>query len=268
MTTEEAQQLIPLYALGALNATETREVEGYLRQASRNEQREAGEFREIAALLAYALPAVTVPSGLRNQLLARVNEPAPVAINNIAPAANVLAFKPKAVAAPAPRVWPQWLAAAAALVMTIGAAYFYRQNQQLKQENLALAQQVIAVKAEQQAQIEQVLAPLNRILTMKGVTAQNASAKIVWDTQEQRWLLQVYDLPAPPTDKDYQLWYVTKDAKLSAAVFRPDARGRTTLQLQLPANVNAETLAATAVTLEPKGGAPQPTGQFYLLAQL
>ena len=264
MTTEEAQQLIPLYALGVLDATETREVEGYLRRASRDEQREASEFREIAALLAYALPAVAVPARLRDQLLARVNESAPAA----EPSSNVLAFKPKAVVAP-PRAWPQWLAAAAALVMTMGAAYFYWQNQELKQENLALAQQVVAVKAEQQAQIEQVLAPLNRILTIKGqAAAPQASAKVVWDTQQQRWLLQVYDLPAPPADKDYQLWYVTKDAKLSAAVFRPDARGRTTLQLQLPPNVNAETLAATAVTLEPKGGVPQPTGQFYLLAQL
>ncbi len=264
MTTEETQELIPLYALGALDAATNRDVEAYLQQAAPAELREADEFREVAALLAYALPAVTVPAALRAQLLRQVNAAATVA----APA-KVLQFKPKAAPQPvAARQWTQWLAAAAALVMTFGTAYFYSQNQKLLDENRALAQQVVAVKAEQQAQIEQVLAPLNRILTMKGVTAQNASAKIVWDVPQQRWLLQVYDLPAAPTDKDYQLWYVTKDAKLSAAVFRPDARGRYTVRLELPANVNAETLAATAVTLEPKGGVPQPTGQFYLLAQL
>ena len=263
MTIEETKELIPLYALGALDAAMNRDVEAYLRQAAPDEQREADDFREVAALLAYALPAVAVPAALRGRLLDEL--PAQSTVTT----AKVLAFKPK-VAKPVmvSRPWTQWLAAAAALVMTMGTAYFYSQNQKLRGENLALAQQVVAVKAEQQAQIEQVLAPLNRILTMKGVTAQNASAKIVWDVPQQRWLLQVYDLPAAPSDKDYQLWYVTKDAKLSAAVFRPDARGRYTARLELPANVNAETLAATAVTLEPKGGVPQPTGQFYLLAQL
>ena len=267
MTIDETKELIPLYALGTLDAAMNRDVEAYLRQAAPDEQREADDFREIAALLAYALPAVAVPAALREQLLNDLpTQSAGVGVAT----AKVLAFKPK-VAQPVmvSRQWSQWLAAAAALVMTFGTVYFYRQNQKLRGENLALTQEVKAVKAEQQAQIEQVLAPLNRILTMKGVTAQNASAKIVWDVPQQRWLLQVYDLPAAPTDKDYQLWYVTKkDAKLSAAVFRPDARGRYTVKLELPADVNAETLAATAVTLEPKGGVPQPTGKFYLLAQL
>jgi anti-sigma-K factor RskA len=266
MTTEEVQDLIPLYALGALDVMTAREVERYLRNAPAAERRELAEFREIAALLPYALPASAAPVNLRNQLLGQVG------------VATTAAPMKERVAESKPSVWQRWLesftlwpqlaAAAAALVVTVGCGYLYRQNQRLHDERLALTQQVASVKAEQQAQIEQVLAPLNRILTMKGVTAQNASAKIVWDTQQQRWLLQVYDLPAPPADKDYQLWYVTKDAKLSAAVFRPDARGRTTLELQLPSNVNVETLAATAVTLEPKGGVPQPTGQFYLLAQL
>jgi hypothetical protein len=258
MTTDEVKELVPFYALGALDAATTREVETWLRGASAEEQREAEGFREIAALLPYALSAPAPPVSLRATLLSQLP----------AQSAKVLPFKPRVSQPPVARQWTQWLAAAAALVMTMGTAYFYWQNQKLKLENLALTQQVADVKAEQQAQIEQVLAPLNRILTMKGVTAQNASAKIVWDVPQQRWLLQVYDLPAPPSDKDYQLWYVTKDAKLSAAVFSPDARGRFTLQLQLPANVNAETLAATAVTLEPKGGVPQPTGQFYLMAQL
>jgi anti-sigma-K factor RskA len=264
MTREEAQELVPFYALGVLDATENRELERYLRQASEQDRREAAEFREIAALLPYALLSPAVPAALKGRLLNGLAEEATVSTPQ---PANVIPFQPKKQAV-APRRMTEWLAAAAALVLAAGSALLYWQNTQLKRENVALTQQVASVKAEQQAQIEQVLAPLNRILTMKGVTAQNASAKIVWDTQQQRWLLQVYDLPAAPADKDYQLWYVTKDAKLSAAVFRPDARGRSTIQLQLPGNVNAETLAATAVTLEPKGGVPQPTGQFYLLAQL
>jgi anti-sigma-K factor RskA len=62
---------------------------------------------------------------------------------------------------------------------------------------------------------------------------------------------------------------VTGKAKISAAVFHPsaDEQGRTVLTLKLPPEALAG-LAATAVTLEPKGGSPQPTGKFYLKASI
>ena len=102
---------------------------------------------------------------------------------------------------------------------------------------------------------------------MVGDETPQANAKVVWDTKAQQWAIYIFDLPAPPSDKDYQLWYVTKNAKISAAVFRTDEQGRTVLKLTLPPEALAG-LAATAVTLEPRGGSPQPTGKFYLKASI
>jgi anti-sigma-K factor RskA len=267
MTQSEARELIPLHALGALDAVTAREVEGYLRQASPAEQREAAEFREVAALLPFALLSPTVPTTLKGQLLKRINEDLSRRETTgaaVVPAGQVLEFKPQ------PRVeqsrsqrFTQWLAVAAALILAATSAVLFWQNRQLRSARATVAQQLQAAQHE----INRMLAPTTRIIALAGKEAPQASAKLIWDTTRGEWVLQIFDLPPPPTGMDYQLWYVTKDAKLSAAIFRPNAQGRHELRLSLPAGL-ASNLAATAVTLEPKGGSLQPTGKFYLLAQI
>ncbi|MBI1766497.1 MAG: anti-sigma factor [Acidobacteria bacterium] len=265
MTQMEAKELVPLHALGALDAVTAGEVERYLRQASLEEQREAAEFREVAALLPFALLSPAVRPALKGQLLGRINEgmlassrPATVT------GGQVLEFK---LRARAERSWSQnfsqWLAVAASLILAAASALFFWQNRQLKNERAQLAQRLQSA----QQTIEQMQAPTTRVLALKGQEAPQASAKVFWDTTRHEWVMQVFNLPDAPLAMDYQLWYVTKDAKLSAAVFRPDTQGRAELRLSLPGGV-AEKLAATAVTLEPRGGSPQPTGKFYLLAQI
>ncbi len=268
MTHMEAKELIPLHALGALDAATAGEVERYLRQAAPEEQREAAEFREVAALLPFALLSPSVRPALKGQLLGRISEgmsaPArPVAVTG----GQVLAFKPRARAErPWSQNFSQWLAVAASLILAAASALFFWQNRQLKGERAQLAQRL----QDAQQAIAQMQAPTTRVIALQGQAAPQASAKVFWDTTRHEWVMQVFNLPAAPTapiEMDYQLWYVTKEAKLSAAVFRPDAQGRAELRLSLPAGV-AEKLAATAVTLEPRGGSPQPTGKFYLLAQI
>jgi anti-sigma-K factor RskA len=102
---------------------------------------------------------------------------------------------------------------------------------------------------------------------MVGDETPQSNAKIVWELKAQRWSVYIFDLPAPPSDKDYQLWRLTKNAKISAGIFRADEPGRSALKLMLPPDALAG-LAATAVTLEPKGGSPQPTGKVYLKASV
>jgi Anti-sigma-K factor rskA, C-terminal len=75
-----------------------------------------------------------------------------------------------------------------------------------------------------------------------------------------------FDLPAPPSNKNYQRWYLTKSAKISAAVLRIIG-GRIVLKLTLPPGALAD-LAASAVTLEPSGCFHQPTRKFYLKASI
>jgi hypothetical protein len=159
---------------------------------------------------------------------------------------------------------PRWLLAAATIALTFSSAYLLWQNLKLTSERDGLRDQVSNLRQ----QFNNFIAPTTRVIAMAGEEAPQASAKVVWDTERQEWVIYVYNLPIPPSDKDYQLWYVTKDSKISAAVFRPDAQGRIQLRLSLPPHAVNGGLAATAVTLEPRGGSAQPTGKFFLKAAI
>ncbi len=260
MTQSEARELIPLHALGALDAATASAVEDYLGQAPLEERREAAEFGEVAALLPFALLSPSVSNTLKNQLLERISED----LSERQTTSQVLEFKPKShVEARHSSSFTQWLAIAASLILAAASAFLFWQNRQLRDERATIAQQL----QDAQHEINRMLAPSTRIITLGGKEAPQASAKLIWDTTRAEWVMQVFNLPAPPAGMDYQLWYVTRDAKISAAVFRPNAQGRHELRLSLPAGI-ASNLAATAVTLEPQGGSPQPTGKFYLLAQI
>jgi anti-sigma-K factor RskA len=71
-------------------------------------------------------------------------------------------------------------------------------------------------------------------------------------------------LPALPPDKVYQLWVVPQDNQppVSAGLLTPDPSGHVSHFFPMPANVSA---AALAVTVEPAGGMPSPTGDRVLL---
>jgi anti-sigma-K factor RskA len=56
---------------------------------------------------------------------------------------------------------------------------------------------------------------------------------------------------------------VTPSGPVSASVFRPDDRGRAELIADVPSGMPDPN--ALAVTLEPAGGVPAPTGSMYLV---
>ena len=250
MTSEEARERISAYAIGALDPEEARAVEEYLRTASPEEQREWAAWRETAAMLPLALPEVAPPPALREDLLKR-----------IAPAqATVLPFAAPRRPASTMR---QGLLLAASLLLACASAVLFWQNTRLLRERDQLAGKLDAMQRDW----GQFLSPGTRVVSLNGVETPQANAKIVWDTRQQVWKIYILNLPAPPPDKDYQLCYVTRDQKLSAAVFRTGPGGDKILELTLPPQALSG-LAATAVTLEPRGGSPQPTSKFYLLGQI
>ena len=71
------------------------------------------------------------------------------------------------------------------------------------------------------------------------------------------------NLPPLPAGRVYQVWVVTGPAPVSAGLLNPDASGGGLTFFSTPPDIPPPT--AVAVTLEPAGGVPAPTGQFYLL---
>lgn len=95
---------------------------------------------------------------------------------------------------------------------------------------------------------------------------QEAWALMFWNRATNGWTFVGHNLPAPKAGRTYQLWLVTANAKISAGTFAPGAGGealvRATYQL------GRDALKAVAVTDEPAGGVPQPTGAFVVIGTI
>ena len=73
------------------------------------------------------------------------------------------------------------------------------------------------------------------------------------------------NLPPLPAGRTYQLWVVTAQAPISAGFLTPDARGSVSEVFNTPPDIPQP--VAMAVTIEPAGGMPAPTGEKYLVGR-
>jgi hypothetical protein len=185
------------------------------------------------------------------------------------------------------RIIPLWTFKAAAAVLLAGllGLSLYTQQQstlvdqketqisnlqsELEQRNVLLTQ--LETELERKEELLAILESreINLILMAGQETNPNGYGKIIWDPENERALLQVANLPEPAEDKDYQLWLIKdQQSPVSAGVFSfeqssTDLFYKIDRLIERPSDVSN----TFAVTLEPKGGAPQPTGSMYLLGQ-
>ncbi len=116
------------------------------------------------------------------------------------------------------------------------------------------------------ASIQMVSAPGISVVDRAGKgTLASASARVFWDPLQGTWLLYGAKLPPPPAGRTYQLWLITADAKVSAGLFDAAAHSPAAGTVRLPEGAHA---VAAAVTDEPAGGSPQPTGSILLLGKI
>ncbi len=112
--------------------------------------------------------------------------------------------------------------------------------------------------------IKTVQSPQIRLVNLKGLDiAPDAEGKVLWNLEQNKAVFLAFDLPKPPADKVNQLWMLKGNQPVDAGLlsFKEDGA---ILRL-LDTIRDGENLTAFAVTLEPKGGVPQPTGDMYLL---
>jgi hypothetical protein len=99
----------------------------------------------------------------------------------------------------------------------------------------------------------------------RGVAAQG---HVLWNERKKAWLFYTFGLPPPPPGKEYQVWFMTeREGPVSAGLFVPDQTGTGSLLATPPSKLSGR-ITATAVTLEPAGGLPKPSGEMYLRGSL
>jgi hypothetical protein len=200
---------------------------------------------------------------VRDRLLAKIGGPTPVTKATVIPLSPVRKTSID---------WSHWGLLAASLVLAFTSWMLWRENRRLEAEAGSAREQVAALNQQinqERSDFESVVARATRMVLLTGQkVSPKSSARIFWDTEHQNWAMSISDLPPTKMDQEYQLWYITKDQrKISAKVFKPDESGRSNLKIDLPREI-ATKLVATAITLEPRGGSEQPTGEIYLLASL
>ena len=240
-----------LYALGALEGEEKQTLESHLRLCAEC----AAKLQEAngrMALLALAAPTENLPSGVKDRLLRQVREETP---------------KAQAAAVPSFLRWLTRALAVAALVLLIVAAELKIENRALLQRQTEL--QADASRLRQEAEREHSVLDLLTASDTVKVTLVSGAAHPVPEGSafyhpRKGLLFYASSLPALPPDRTYQLWLVPSAGNpISAGVFRVDSLGNGEVLLpKLPPNITAK---AFAVTLEPAGGVPQPTGPKVLI---
>ncbi len=140
---------------------------------------------------------------------------------------------------------------------------------QLRQQ-LAQREQGTASLRKALAQRDDMLAflrsPHVKVLSLAGLErAKSAGALLLYDTDSKKAFFYGFNMPSLPAGKTYQLWAIV-DKPVSAGTFGTDAGNKSLLAIKsLP---DPSRITKFAVSLEPEGGRPQPTGEIYLVGQL
>jgi len=152
--------------------------------------------------------------------------------------------------------------AAIAVGLVVSAAYDRRLTQ--------LAREAAALKQEaerQQSMVALLRDPATQLVALSGLEpAPGAKARMLWHATAGG-LLVAQGLPPAPEGKAYELWAIAGGgAPQPAGVFTVDAKGVGSLRV-VPIQA-AGAVDTFAVTLEPAGGVPAPTGAMYLTGKL
>jgi anti-sigma-K factor RskA len=108
--------------------------------------------------------------------------------------------------------------------------------------------------------------PKVKVVSLAGLErAKSAGALLLFDPETNKAFFFAFNMPPPPVGKTYQLWAIV-DKPVSAGTFATDAgrKGRLVIH-SIP---DFARVTKFAVSLEPEGGRPQPTGDLYLLGQV
>ena len=114
------------------------------------------------------------------------------------------------------------------------------------------------------------LATLLRIPNVRAVSltgsdmAKRAAGFLLYDSRTQKIWLYAVNLPECPTGMSYQLWAI-RDTPMSIGTFHMGTGE--TAHLFVKKELSFTGAKTFAVSLEPSGGRPQPTGPMYLLSR-
>jgi hypothetical protein len=256
MNCEELRDLYELYAMGAVDPAEKREIDEHLARSCPVCTPAVKQARGLVSSLALAALPVDPPKLLRERVM-----------DSVVP----LPEKPTSV------TWLTHAWATLAVLMLAAVIWFVFANQRLEMEIVGLNRSVAEAKTvnAELASRNQVLTsalalvilPEARQLVFGRSDRQQPPRGRIWVHPDRGVLLLASNLPPAPAGKAYEMWVVPKGAPpLPAGLFNSDQQGFAAHVWPRPVNVAAT--SAIAVTLEQATGAAAPTGAPLISASL
>ncbi len=260
--TDDLHELTGVYVLGALRGEERARFEAHLATCERCRE-EVRSFSPVVDSLSRAGAVVEPPLALRARVLgARTGTSTGRTRSWAETSASV-----------------GWMASAASVLVAVGVGFYASQLRARIDDleaRLAAATFRAAGAERQMADAKTAADRAGRMLgilsapdlarvDLKGEGAAASAAGRAFWSRSRGLVFTATNLPQLPAGKIYQLWVVTPTAPVNAGLLRPDEQGRVTTVVETDPLIAP---VAMAVTIEPEGGVPSPTGEKYLIGMV
>ncbi len=259
MTHQDVADLAPEYVLGSLDDVSRTRVVAHL-AACPQCRAEVAAVSQVFDALGRSVDPAEPPAALRSRIVE---------------SARVSAQPERSVAR---RGVGAWIPLAAAIIAAVALWQWQNARQEVSELRARVAelqidaQQLVAARAsvaQLEAQVRAMThqAQVLRASDMLAYTlaahdpARGAHAR-AYVSHKDGMVFTADGLPPLPADKVYQLWIIVDAKPVSVGVFTPDASGNVYAVMDTPPISVMPT--RVAVTLEPAGGRPQPSGAVYL----
>lgn len=279
MTQEQFAEWAALYAVGALDGEDLARFEKYLAAGDPSCNDSLYEFTAVMARLPHALPDVPLRSQVRDRLMARI------AADTAHPSKTPRALRPSTPKSAWGKRRPSetrlrfapWAGGLVAATLT-GAIVWGYQEVRLDEAQLRFAEQrgeMLRLEAEktrlaaevsrrdeelakERALTALVSAKDGLVASLTGAvpSAARAYGWVMWSPEKKHGFIVVHFLPPLPEGKQYQLWAIAGERPLPAGVFDVDTVGHNAVTVE----VNPAAPDLFAITVEPAGGLPAPSG--------
>ncbi len=228
--------LIPAYAVGSLEPDEVDAVERHLATCEQC-RAEARQFARVGDELLLAAPQHDAPPALRDRILAQVRSIRADRAASDTPT-------PPQTPQPAPRSLNP-------LVRAFRAAFRPDEYEDEASDELRLL----------------LLDPESDVFAVSGTpNAPAASARLIANPHFDRAVLVANGLAAPGPGRAYQVWFLRDGKPIPNVTFAVDRQGRGVSIVRVAGSFGS--YDTVAVTPEPSGGSPSPTGPIVLAGAL
>jgi anti-sigma-K factor RskA len=285
MIDERIEEAASLYALDLLEGEEKASFEARLKNDA-SLRTFVDELRVSSTALALLVPPASPSAGLRNRVLSSLPSDNARTSATPAPVASVIPFRAG--------LWAGWAAAAC---FAVGAAYLGQRYVQAESELTVLREKEALARLDSenarqlleaerllaQSQVSQLRNASDQIASLQRqadvaqlkisslasllTNSPEAQAIAVWNPEAQEGVLTVANLPALPSDRDYQLWVIDPQYPIpvDGGVFTVEpASGEAHLHFKPKEPIKQ--IAKFAVSLERKGGVPKAEGPMVLIS--